>query len=107
MASKARSASNWPQFKPSMRTAVLRRSWACPGSRRKSIRLPGVSVRTAKETGLGRDTLVSSEHLTSGLGADRLTGSTEANRLTSGAGNDGLRAAAVMTRCPAGMASTG
>lgn len=45
VASNARSARNWPQVSPSIRAAVPRRSWAWPGSKQKSLRLPGASAR--------------------------------------------------------------
>ena len=43
-ASNARSARSFPQDSPSMSAAVPRRSWACPRSSRKSIRLPSASI---------------------------------------------------------------
>lgn len=49
-----------------------------------------LNLTAAQWTGLGRDTLVSIENVTSGTGDDRLTGNALNNRLHSGAGSDRL-----------------
>lgn len=49
-----------------------------------------LQIRTAQDTGYGRDTLTSIDHATGGSGADRLWGSSAANRLIGDRGNDML-----------------
>ena len=46
-ASNALSASRCPAAKPRISVFVPRKSWACPGSRRKSTRFPRASVRAS------------------------------------------------------------
>ncbi len=53
-----------------------------------------LALTAAQATGHGTDTLLNIEHVTSGSGADRLTGNTLANSLISGAGNDTLNGGA-------------
>gem|GEM_PF-6363166 len=44
LASNAGSAKSLPQVSPAISLAVPRRSWACPGNRRTSTRVPSASV---------------------------------------------------------------